>query len=130
MARLSVQVANEALHRIVLRNRQHEIDLARIKAGDQPNRTPGPRFLQSRGIPTGLPRSDGESFEARPANQPDFDLTPEEQFPEPGRITSRQKVRPNTNGLFGQLAINSPPSDQQPDASALAEFLAAQRRGI
>jgi hypothetical protein len=33
--------------------RQHELSLARIAAGNQPNRTPGPKFLASRGIPSG-----------------------------------------------------------------------------
>jgi hypothetical protein len=32
----------------------HEIQLAEIAAGNQPNRTPGPKFLASRGIPTGV----------------------------------------------------------------------------
>ena len=54
MARGALQQASRGGRSARERQFQHELLLARIAAGDQPNRTPGPLFLQSRGIPSGV----------------------------------------------------------------------------
>ena len=117
------------------RQRQHEIELATIGAGERPNRTPGPLFLRSRGIPTGDPAIDG----SRPGIPPPgiaSRANPRPGFRNPGfgneptgiggGISNASRAgnfsaSPSfaTQGLLG----NAPPRRRNPAGSDLSRFL-------
>jgi hypothetical protein len=99
MARGQIAFAGAQMEAHYAQLHRREVELAKIAAGEQPNRTPGPKFLASRGIPTGP---------TQPPDRPSSPLFQTDNLrPEAGRVNfgGHQPGRVNP-----QLGRNVPPA--------------------
>jgi hypothetical protein len=123
MARSQIQAAGEAFLAWQYKVWAQERALASIAAGNQPNRTPGPKFLASRGIPSGggeVGNRGGAGF--RELGSLTSDQGPDDFFTEqPQAMSLGQPV------IAQPLAQNVPPAFGA--SGNLKGFLDSRRRG-